>query len=267
MTIDEARGVCPFSTEPERISGCIHRICVPFEEIYTSVFVLTTSEGTAILDSGSSGEDMQVYLVPLLESLGREPDFLICSHLHGDHNGGTDWLLTRYPQAKAVLFAADSPYPDHRTHRAVDGETLLGRFRLLHLPGHTADALAVYDPVDGILLTQDCFQKRGITRYGYGVTNAAAYLASIGRVRALSPAVLLAAHSFAPGGHIARGETELVEFLDTCVAVTEELADFVARYPGDTAEAVAAKFREGHPDWPDIWPDRVETLRHWLRTR
>ncbi len=264
MTIDEARGVCPFSTEPEEISASIRRICVPFEDIYTSVFVLTTEEGTAILDSGSSGGDAETYIVPLLESLGREPDFLICSHLHGDHNGGTAWLLTRYPTAKAVLFSPKGPYPAARTHVAVDGEILLGRFQLLNLPGHTADALAVYDLADGILLTQDCLQKRGITRYGYGVTDVAAYLASIERVRALSTAVLIAAHSFAPGGYIASGDGALTKFLDTCIAVTEELADFVARYPDASAEAVAASFREAHPDWPDIWPDRVGTLRQYI---
>ncbi len=265
MTIDEMRGVCTFCTHPEKISDCIRRLCIPFEDIYTSVFVLTTDEGTAVLDSGSSGWDAQTYIVPLLESLGREPDLLICSHLHGDHNGGTDWLLTRYPRATAVLFSENSPYPVERTHVAVDGEILLGRFQLWNLPGHTADALAVYDLTDGILLTQDCLQKRGITRYGYGVTDVAAYLASIERVRALSPAVLIAAHSFAPGGYIARGDGALAEFLDTCTTATEELAAFVARYPDASAEAVAASFREAHPDWPDIWAHGVETMRRYAK--
>ncbi len=264
MTPNEKRGVCAFSTVPEKITCHLWRLCIPFEDIYTSVFVLLSEQGTAILDSGSSGMDAETYIVPLLQALDREPDFLLCSHLHGDHNGGTAWLLGRYPRAKAVLFSSVSPYAADRTVPAVEGEMLFERFRLLNLPGHTPDAMAVYDTVDKILLTQDCLQKRGITKYGFGVTDVAAYLASIEKVRTLAPDTIMAAHHFIPDGHMAHGKDEVERFLDTCTAVTKELGNFVSLYPAEGADVVAMRYREAYPDFPDIWGDRVETIRRWL---
>ncbi len=267
MTNDKSRGVVPFSTVPERLSEHLYRQCIPFEDIYTTVFVLTTHKGTAVLDSGSNGEDAERYIVPLLQRLHTEPQYLLCSHLHGDHNGGTAWLLQRYPTAKAILFSEVSPYPAERTIRAQDGDTLLDRFTLLHLPGHTPDAMAVYDRKDRILLTQDCFQKRGITKYGFGVTDIPAYLTSLEKVRTLSPDMLVAAHHFAPGGHIAQGREEIEAFLHTCIAVTEELTAFVAQYPTEPVAVVASRYNKTYPENPSIWQDRVETIRAYIEGR
>ncbi len=107
-------GVGSFSCVPETVCDGIVCIRVPFENIYTSVYVLTAGERCAVLDSASNAEDMERYLFPYLEKQSLSPDNLICSHFHGDHAGGADAVLARYPACKAIGFAEASLFPAER---------------------------------------------------------------------------------------------------------------------------------------------------------
>ncbi len=216
-------GVREFSTEPERLAEGMYRLCIPFDgNIYTSSYILLGDNGTAVLDTGSCDKDAETYILPFLEKLERTPDYVICSHLHEDHCGGTSTLLERYPSAMAVLFAPESPYPPERTILAKDGDILLGRYRLLNLPGHTPDALAVLDDRTNILLSCDCLQQKGITRFPTGVSDVPAYLQTLARVPALSVKTILAAHNYVPLGERADGAEEIARLLKVCTAAVGE---------------------------------------------
>ncbi len=210
-------GVCEFSTEPERLAEGIFLLRIPFDgNIYTSSYILLGENGTAVLDSGSCGGDAEEYIIPFLEKLGRAPDHVICSHLHEDHCGGTSALLTRYPSAKAVLFNEENPYPAERVTLAKDGDVLLERYRLKNLPGHTPDALAVLDEGTKMLLSCDCLQQYGITRFPTGVSDVTAYMGTLETVRALSVKTIVAAHNYVPLGYRADGAEEIERMLTVC---------------------------------------------------
>ncbi len=210
-------GVCAFSTEPERLAEGIFRLCIPFDgNIYTSSYILLGDGGTAVLDTGSCDGDAETYIIPFLETIGRVPDYVLCSHLHEDHCGGTPALLRTYPTAKAVLFSEENPYPAERVIVAGDGDVLLGRYRLCSLPGHTPDALAVLDERTNTLLSCDCLQQYGITRFPTGVSDVPAYMETLAKVRGLSVDTVIAAHNYVPLGGRADGEAEILRMLEVC---------------------------------------------------
>ena len=46
----------------------IHRLEVPFLDIYTTVFLVETEEGIVVFDTATYPEDMDTYLVPALRA-------------------------------------------------------------------------------------------------------------------------------------------------------------------------------------------------------
>ena len=67
----------------------------PFAGVWSGVFLLT-GEANILIDSGASGEVVDMCVIPALAELGLRPsdiDYLINTHTHGDHAGGLSYLL------------------------------------------------------------------------------------------------------------------------------------------------------------------------------
>ena len=129
--------------------------------------------------------------------------------------GSLDWIRTE--------LGADCPVDTGLR----GGETLrLGpsrRLEVLHLPGHTPGHLGLWDPDHGAAIIIDAVLERGIyDRAGTLLQppryfDAAAYRATIRRLRALAPEHLLTAH-YPP----MRGQ-EVLDFLDRSLEFTDRV--------------------------------------------
>ncbi len=201
----------------ELLKEGIYRVCIPFENIYTSSFILTEKNDAIILDSGSNDEDAEKYIIPALKELGFNVKYIVSSHTHGDHNGGIDALRKAYPNAQHLYFADDS---------AKNNEMLFSRYRILNLKGHSDDSLAVLDTKSNTLLSCDCLQLRGVGRYGTSVSDFNEYYKSIEYVRNLNVKSIIASHNYVPMGAVAENGGVL-KYLDACKDIADEILKFV----------------------------------------
>ncbi|MDS0261082.1 MBL fold metallo-hydrolase [Haloarcula sp. S1CR25-12] len=84
-------------------------------------------------------------LIDRIERVGIEPERLIVTHAHPDHDGGFDAVVDRYDTTTWVpeesTLAADND-PDHRYSH----DDTVGPFTAVHVPGHSVDNYALVAP-------------------------------------------------------------------------------------------------------------------------
>ncbi len=233
----------------EFLEDGIARICVPFEDLYTTVFVLTEGKRCILFDTATRESDTKTYTFPALEQAGLVPEMIVCSHLHGDHAGGLPSLLETYPLAKAGIFDTAVSYGD-RTVYLQDGDVLLDRFTVLNLQGHTNDCLALWDQKTNTLISGDCLQLQGIGKYGMSFLNYQTYMHTLARVQDLGLRRIIASHDYVPLGYTAVGEAAIKAYLDECAASAKAVADFIEEHPSMTKDEQAQAFARLHPDRP-----------------
>lgn len=241
----------------------ILRLRVPFEKLTTSVFLLLTQEGPVLYDCATTAQDVENVILPALRERGVAPQdlrALILSHAHADHSGGMAALLRHAPKLQVI--AQNAQKYDAPVHVPSDGEMLFGSLRALHLPGHTADCLGLYDVRTDTLLTSDALQLMGIDRFGCSLAAPEDYVRTIEKIRRLAPRRILTAHAYVPYGDRAEGAMEIARYLGGCEDVLAEIKAFVAAHRHMEAEDITAAFRAQHPHWP-LLPKT--TVRHLLQ--
>lgn len=189
----------------------IFRIKIPFETIYTSSFVLTEGRDAVVYDFGSSDYDSETYIIPELDALGVNVRYLAVSHAHGDHCGGIGAMMKKYPSAKVLHMGRQ--WSDTE---AVDGEVVLGHFKLIALKGHSDDGMAILDTKTNSLVSGDTLQVWGVDRWKTYFTDYELYIETIEKVRALDVDTIIAAHEYEPCGYIAEGKKSVAVYLDEC---------------------------------------------------
>lgn len=205
----------------DRIDKGIFRLRVPFETLTTSVYFYVCEQGTAIIDSATYPSDVDDYIVPALKECsiqGTDVKFLLLTHDHCDHNGGTQRLSEIFADARiGTSFAIDSP----DRMELVDGETILGGLKAVFLPGHTSNSFGFYDAATKTLLSGDCLQLDGIGKYRDGIWNAAVYIDSINKLKHMDIRRIVAAHEYDPLGSVAEGQTAVENYLDACISIAK----------------------------------------------
>ena len=128
-----------------------------------------------------------------------KPVVIVNTHGHGDHIGANAALKQRYPDVPLIIHADDaamlpspqrnlsvffgasirSPQAD-RLVRAGD-EVAVGeeRFQVLHVPGHTAGGIGLYQAAAGVLFSGDTLFAQGMGRTDFPGGNEALLLAGI----------------------------------------------------------------------------------------
>lgn len=198
----------------------LYQVKIPFEDLYTSVFIAVSSNGTVIIDAATYPEDADAYILPALRELGVEkPDYLLLSHSHSDHTGSTNRLCELFPELQ-VRAIETLPFPNFAN--MTDEAVFAGRIKIVHLPGHTAFSSAFLDMESGLLLTCDCLQLKGIGKYVHGIERIADYIRSVERVRTMDISGIIAAHDYVPLGSIAVGDAAVQEYLDECIRALDE---------------------------------------------
>jgi len=205
----------------DRIDKGIFRLRVPFETLTTSVYFYVCEQGAAIIDSATYPSDVEGYILPALKECGiqrTDVKFLLLTHDHSDHNGGTQHLSEIFSDAKiGTSFAIDSP----NRMELVDGETVLGGLKAVFLPGHTSDSFGFYDANTKTLLSGDCLQLDGIGKYRDGIWNVAVYIDSINKLKYMDIRRIVAAHEYDPLGSVAEGKSAVEIYFDTCISIAK----------------------------------------------
>jgi glyoxylase-like metal-dependent hydrolase (beta-lactamase superfamily II) len=183
-----------------------------------NTYLLVAGNGGATLID--AGQGREAHLSALTQQLSRQHarlERVLVTHAHSDHISGASALADAFPHAtfhKHRWPGHDGP-PGVRWHVLNDADVLdLGDGDTLvtvHTPGHSPDHLAFWHRETRTLFSGDLVVAHSsVMIHGSRGGDLAAYLASLERVRALAPALLLPAH----GGPIERPDAILAACID-----------------------------------------------------
>lgn len=188
-------------------------------------YLIVGPERALLFDTGNGIGDIRA----IVDQLTDKPVSVLNSHSHYDHVGGnyqfdnivsvsTAFSLERSkglgkdeigmevsPQALCKALPAGVTRENHRSRpytisgTVAEGDIIdLGnrQLEILHIPGHTDDAIALLDEANGLLWTGDSFYEGPIWLYA-PETDLAAYRKSLARIASLAPqlSALLPAHN------------------------------------------------------------------------
>ncbi|MBQ8509700.1 MAG: MBL fold metallo-hydrolase [Clostridia bacterium] len=238
----------------------IYRLKVPFADNFTSVFLVRTSEGDALLDCATTESDASDHILPALVDFGANVRWIAVSHDHSDHVGGLPYVAAGLPGAQVCMLeeAPIARYPGHRLLH--DGDTLAGCLRVLNLPGHTDHSLGLLDERTMTLLTFDSLQLGGVSRWGTGLGFPSLYRQTIARLRTMEFDNIVAAHEYVPLGAIAKGRAAVEVYLTECLNDVRNIEEHIAAHSGLTPDELVKSFNETHPAHPPIGSWTVQAL-------
>lgn len=184
----------------------IYRLKVPFDTVYTSVFLIKAPSRVILVDCATTAHDVEDVILPALAKLGYAPtdvDTLVLTHRHGDHAGGLNALLQRAPQPGVVT----------------DIRMLADGVCTYPMGGHTKDAIGVLDTRTGTLISGDGLQGAGVDKYRCYTEDPKMYLETLARVREDARiANILFSHAYEPWlADRAFGREQVLACLDDCL--------------------------------------------------
>ncbi len=215
----------------------VHRLTIPFENIYTTVFIIKTPAGAVLLDTATYESDVDAYILPALAALSIPEEglrYIVLSHSHRDHAGGLERLMEFFP--KACIVSGSPSLLDgfhNRSTASSEEQPLPDCMTLISVPGHAPDCLALFDQRSRTLLTGDSLQLYGIYgsgKWGANISRPAEHLRAVEELRALDARTVIASHDYHPCGYIARGAEEIGRYLDECGAALRFVHSFLLKH-------------------------------------
>ena len=154
----------------EKVVDGIYRLKIPFDTVYTSVFLVVSRNGAVLVDCATTNADVDGYILPALVCVGckiTDVRAIVVTHDHGDHAGGLDRILHHAPNIEIVrepctLFDGLETYP---------------------LYGHANEMVGLFDPRTGTLISGDGLQGAGVDKYRAYAENKRAYYETLERVK------------------------------------------------------------------------------------
>ena len=147
----------------------IYRLSVPFEKIYTSVFLIISDDKRILVDCATTRDDVDQHIVPALEEFGHtlsELSAIVLTHRHGDHAGGLERVLQLAPDIKVITEVC----------------TLTDKISTYALAGHTSDSIGILDERTHTLISGDGIQGAGVDKYRCNIKDASAYLKTLQKI-------------------------------------------------------------------------------------
>jgi glyoxylase-like metal-dependent hydrolase (beta-lactamase superfamily II) len=242
--------------EITRINENIYRSVIPYKNIFTTVYLIKHESGVILFDAATTEYDVENYIVPMLLENGvakEELKYVFISHAHGDHIGGLRPLLERFPKAVAVSFnpKVEEDYSDFKVMIAKEGDSLLGDFSLVAIPGHSADSAALFDKRTKTLITGDCLQAYGLFGTDYWGANVSLqneYFAAIEKLRAMEIEEIYTAHDFVPYGFKACGKEAIAKLFDACKEPILKIRKLILENPSLSDPEIRALYNNAAPD-------------------
>ena len=248
------------------LSSRARRITIPYKDIYTSVFILDTKDGTILFDTASSDYDVDTFILP--ELTRRNLRYIFISHNHRDHAWGLDRLLEVYPQAIIVTQNDDlaEKFSKFSVLRPQEGDMLLDTFQVVNIPGHTPDSHGLFDVTTGTLFTGDALQVYGIygsSPWGACIRCIPEHLEALKKLRELPIVDLLMAHDYHPYGNEVYGTEEIHHCLDLCAKALMQVKEVLCAHLELSDQEIADLYNKdsGLPAVPAFV---VEAIRNTL---
>ena len=228
----------------------IHRLVIPYKDIFTTVYVIKTPLGAMLFDTATTSEDAEEYIIPFLKELNINEDnlkYIFISHNHMDHSGSMRYIMKKYPKAIVI---SNSPaimqnLGENKVVMPKDSDVFLDFLKTVSIPGHTLDCCAVLDTRTNTLVSGDSLQAYGI--FGSGLWGAsirfpALYMEAIEKLRELNVENILSAHDYYPCSHRARGADEVKTFLDSCIEPMAKIKELILQNPGKSDDEIAGLY-------------------------
>ncbi len=234
----------------------IHRLTMPYKDIFTTVYAVMTDEGALLFDTGSYDEDVEQYILPFLKELGITADmlkYIFVSHNHKDHAGGLNELMKYFPDACIVSRCPklQEHYKDCKFLAPDDGHVILGALQTVTVPGHTADSSAVFDKRSNTLISGDCLQLYGIYgsgNWGSNISLPREHIEAVAKLRRMDIQCILTAHDYHPYGYCYRGKEEVSKALDACIEPLDEIRAMILKKTDMSDEEICNKYNSlGNP--------------------
>lgn len=191
----------------------IYRLRVPFEGIYTSVFLLEANSKHILVDCAMNAANVEEIILPALATHGLSPtdiDTLVLTHRHGDHAGGLDAMLRHAPAIRVMTT------PD---------EEIADGILTYPLRGHTTDSIGVLDTRTGTLISGDGLQGEGVDKYPCYTQDPAMYRDTLERMLSDERIEnILFSHAYAPwNSDRAMGRDLVIDCTKQCIAYKERI--------------------------------------------
>ena len=211
----------------------------------------------------SSHLEPERYLIPALAELGMKPgdiNWLLCTHVHGDHIGGHHSLHEKYGVKVATLDSTADALRDHvkvairvRTHfpknspppqsylkgvepdkLLAEGELLEGRLCAIAAPGHDDDCLVWIDTKTGTAFTGDSLQANGTVCQGIAFyRDLAAYRQTLAKLAKENIENIVCGHDYDGIGSVLRGKANVAAALRYSEERVKLYAERIAAYLKD----------------------------------
>jgi glyoxylase-like metal-dependent hydrolase (beta-lactamase superfamily II) len=211
---------------------------------------LLTGRRPTLIDAGVGTSTHLSALAVALD--GRPLEQVIVTHAHSDHASGITAIRATWPSVICLKF----PWPELDGRYEVpwqsvaDGNALTagdGTLEVLHTPGHAPDHVVLWDAARAIVFGGDLLVQDGsVVVPGSRGGDLKAYLASLARVEALSPKIVLPAHGPA---------------IDTPVALIRRYVEHRMERERQVVAALAAGAETVAAITDRVYPDLTADLR------
>lgn len=142
---------------------------VPFDDLYTSVFLVSVNEKYTLVDCATTSKDVDEYIEPALKKFGitfLDIESIVITHGHDDHSGGLSRVLQKNPKIRIV-----------RSVENLDG------LEIYPMPGHTKDFIGVFCYDSDTLISGDGLQCEGVGKYRCFLESKDDYFQTIEKIK------------------------------------------------------------------------------------